>query len=201
MEVKRINNYHDSRFSQKVLNQHGCFEIGEALFEVEIISNHEAIVRGTDSSLFEMVIESFRYYNPHIYLYYDEYQTRIKQYEKVLPFWISLKEIQPSQFYVDQEKVAAVSNFIQREEDIIVQVVKDKQRYIAVDGHTRLYYAAKYQFSKVKAILCEKEDYLDDFVKEAMKRGIQTPQDLILLPHLEYEKQWKQYCEQYFSKK
>lgn len=36
--VNRINTYTDSRFSKKVLNQHGAFLIGDEPYEVEIVS-------------------------------------------------------------------------------------------------------------------------------------------------------------------
>ena len=41
MNIKRINTYDDKRFSQKVLNQHGCFLVEEEPYEVEIISDFE----------------------------------------------------------------------------------------------------------------------------------------------------------------
>lgn len=34
--VNRINTYTDSRFSKKVLNQHGAFLIGDEPYEVEL---------------------------------------------------------------------------------------------------------------------------------------------------------------------
>lgn len=46
MEIRRINNYSDSRFSEKVLKQHGAFEAD--------------------------VIEEFRYYAEHITKFYNE---------------------------------------------------------------------------------------------------------------------------------
>ena len=45
MEIRRIDAYQDSRFSQKVLYQHGCFLVDESPYEVEIISNREPLLR------------------------------------------------------------------------------------------------------------------------------------------------------------
>ena len=41
--VNRINTYTDSRFSKKVLNQHGAFLIGDEPYEVEIVSKTDEI--------------------------------------------------------------------------------------------------------------------------------------------------------------
>lgn len=197
MEIKRINSYIDSRFSLNCLLQHGCFEIDGEPYEIEICSEAEAVVRGENRSYFPELIEEFRFYTPHIYIFYDREHQIIKQYEKPLLFEVDLDDIQPSQFYVDNDKVGAVATFIKDSKDIIVQVVKYNDRYISLDGHTRLFYAYKAGFKKVKAISAETDASIYDFVNEAIKREIHTPKDLILLKHEEYEEKWNRYCEEY----
>ena len=64
--VNRINTYTDSRFSKKVLNQHGAFLIGDEPYEVEIVSKTDAIIRGKNPNFYESVIENFRFYAEHI---------------------------------------------------------------------------------------------------------------------------------------
>lgn len=46
MEIKRINTYKDKRFSTHVLKQRGCFLTDDDLYEVEIIRDYEAMVKG-----------------------------------------------------------------------------------------------------------------------------------------------------------
>ena len=201
MNIKRINTYDDKRFSQKVLNQHGCFLVEEEPYEIEIISDFEAIVRGKVSAVYPAVIEDFLFFTPHITIFYNENHEIVKEYPKAELLELSLDDIQPSQFYVDQDKIDAVSAFIDKWEDIIIQVSKYQDRYISLDGHTRLYYAVLQNFKTVRAVLAETDDYIMDFVEEAVKRGIQTPKDLILLSHTEYEEKWNKYCDEYFSNK
>ena len=112
-----------------------------------------------------------------------------------------MNELQPSQFYADKEKIAAVSTFINKGEDIIIQVSKYRDRYISLDGHTRLYYAVLQGFEKVRAVLTETDDCIYDFVEEAKKRGIYAPKDLILVSHEEYVEKWNKYCDEYFRSK
>ena len=64
MEIKRINSYDDNRFSQTVLHQHGCFLVDEKPYEVEIISDYEAIICGEDQTVYSEIIEEFRFYTP-----------------------------------------------------------------------------------------------------------------------------------------
>ena len=201
MNIKRINTYDDKRFSQKVLNQHGCFLVEEEPYEIEIISDFEAIVRGKDSAVYPAVIEEFLFFTPHITIFYNENHEIVKQYPRAELLELSLDDIQPSQFYVDRDKVAAVSTFIDRGEDIIVQVSKYQDRYISLDGHTRLYYAVLQGFTSVRAVLAETDDCILDFVEEAIKRGIRTPKELVLLSHEEYKEKWNKYCDEYFSNK
>jgi len=138
MEIKRINTYTDSRFSQAALNQHGCF-----------------LVDG----------------------------------------------IQPSQFFVDEDKLSAISSFIQKETDIIIQIIPYQDRYVSVDGHTRLYYASMKGWHMIRAVISESEDWVHRFVKEAGRRGIHKPDDLVLLKHEEYEEKWNQFCEELLKEK
>ncbi len=201
MNIRRINSYTDLRFSQKVLNQHGCFLVDEEPYEIEILSDFEAVVRGKDSSVYLAVIEEFLFFTPHITLFYNEKQEIVKQYKEAELLTLSLGEIQPSQFYVDKDKVDAISTFIDKGDDIIIQVSKYQDRYISLDGHTRLYYAVLREFETVRAVLAETDECIMDFVEEAVKRGIRTPKDLILLSHEEYEEKWNKYCDEYFSNK
>jgi len=201
MDIRRINSYTDVRFSQKVLNQHGCFLVNGEPYEIEIISDYEAIVRGNDSTVYPAIIEEFLFFTPHITMFYNEKHEIVKQYKKAELLTLSLGEIQPSQFYVDKDKIAAVSTFLDKEEDIIIQVSKYQDRYISLDGHTRLYYAVLKGFETVRAVLAETDEYIMDFVEEAKKRGIYKPKDLVLLSHEEYEEKWNKYCDEYFSNK
>ena len=112
-----------------------------------------------------------------------------------------MKDIQPSQFYVDADKVSAVSTFLRSGDDIIIQVLKDGSRYISLDGHTRLYYAVSMGWRYVRAVEEVSGDYIYGFVEEASKRNVFTPYDLPMIPHEEYEIRWNKFCDDFFSGK
>lgn len=199
MKIKRINTYHDPRFSQTALNQHGCFLAEDEPYEIEILSDHEAVIRGREEAVFPAVIEEFRFYAPHITVFYDERRKIVSHFPPVRLLDLSLKEIQPSQFFVDEEKVAAVSTFVSCGEDIIIQVLRHGDRYISLDGHTRLYYAVSMGWDRVRAVEDESGDYIYGFVEEAQRRNVFSPYDLPAIPHEAYEVKWNTFCDDYFA--
>lgn len=199
MEIQRINTYTDERFSREALMQHGCFLVNDAPYEVNIISDFEAIVLGEKTEINQKVIEEFRFYAPHITKFYDQDGKVIREYPRVQLLSIPLDQIQPSQFYVDADKIEAVRTFIQRPWDIVIQVLPFEGRYISLDGHTRLYYAAMNGWNFVRAVIESADDWVYSFVEEAKKRNIWTPKDMERISHEEYEEKWNRFCDIFFA--
>ena len=199
MEIKRINSYDDNRFPQTVLNQHGCFLADGMPYEVEIISDYEAVISGVDQAVYAEIIEEFRFYTPHITRFYDRGGQIVKEYPRAPLLTLRLDQIQPSQFFVDADKIAAISSIIHKPEDIVIQVLTNEDRYISLDGHTRLYYAVMKGWECVRAVVESSDDWVYKFVTEAQKRGIYTPKEMTLVSHDEYEEKWNRFCDQFFE--
>ena len=199
MEIKRINTYDDNRFSQIVLYQHGCFLVDGQPYEMEIISDYEAIISGVDQAVYAEIIEEFRFYTPHITRFYDRDGQIIKEYPRAQLLTLCLDQIQPSQFFVAEDKIAAISSFIHKPQDIIIQVLPSEDRFISLDGHTRLYYAVMKGWECVRAVVESSDDWVYKFVTEAQKRGIYTPKEMTLVSHDEYEEKWNRFCDQFFE--
>lgn len=199
MSIERINNYCDPRFSQSVLNQHGTYLVDGKPYEIEIISDYEAQVRGAKSDAISELIEEFRFNAPQITRFLSESGEVLFERTHENTITLSIEEIQPSQFYIDEEKLNAVGTFLNKAEDIIIQVAPYEGGYVSLDGHTRLYYAVINGWTQVRAIVCEVDDWVRDFVTEAKKRGIFSPTNLILLPHTEYTEKWDRFCADFFA--
>ena len=200
MEIERINLYYDERFSKKVLLQHGCFLVDRnSPYEVEIISDFEAVIRGEDRSLYPEMIERFRFYAPQIIKFLDTDGKLVAEYPQAQLLAVHMDQIQPSQFFVDEDKIAAVSTFIREAQVIIIQVLPYDGRYISLDGHTRLYYAVMKGWSQVRAVIASSDDWVYKFVEEAKKRGITTPKGMSLVRHIEYEEKWNRLCDEFFA--
>lgn len=201
MKIQRINSYDDSRFSQTALLQHGCFLIDGEPYEVEILSDSEALLRGKNPAVYDALMDEFRFYAPHITIFHSAEGQLLRSFPPAQLLTLSVEQIQPSQFYVDEEKVAAVASFLQKPEDVILPVLPHEGRYISLDGHSRLYYALSQGWTTVRAVIDCAGDYIFDFVAEAKKRGILSPRDLQLLRHADYEEKWHRYCDEYFQQK
>lgn len=198
-DIKRIDSYEDERFSKTALQQHGAYLVDDSPYEIVITSRNKAVVNGADNRLFDSLIEEFRYHAPHITEFVDRQGRQIKSFPPDDIVEIKLDSIQPSQFYIDEEKLNAIAAFIKTPEDVIVQVIKWNDRYISLDGHTRLFYADKSGFAYVKAVIVDDEDWVWDFVREANARNIYKVSDMTLLPHDEYEIKWNQFCRDFFA--
>lgn len=200
MEIQRINSYVDKRFSEKVLLQHGCFLADDIPYEVEIISDHEAIIRGENKHIYQEIIENFRFFTPHITKFYNMDGQLVREYPQEQLLNICLDEIQPSQFFIDEDKIDAVSTFIQKTQDIIIQVLRFEGRYISLDGHTRLYYAVMKEWRVVRAVVIEAlDEWAIRFAEEARKRKIFTPKDMVMVCHSEYEEKWNRFCDDFLA--
>lgn len=199
MEIKRINSYDDNRFSQTVLHQHGCFLVDGKPYEVEIISDYEAIISGVDQAMYAEIIEEFRFFTPHITRFYDRDGQIVNEYPPAQLLTLRLDQIQPSQFFVDEDKIAAISSFVHKPQDIIIQVLPNEERFISLDGHTRLYYAVMKGWERVRAVVESSDDWVYKFVIEAQKRGIYTPEEMTLVSHDEYEEKWNRFCDDFFA--
>ena len=199
IQISRIDSYDDDRFSKKVLRQHGAFIVNKSMvYEVEIISQNEAIIRG-NPRFYKEVIGEFRFFSYHITKFYDEERNIVIEFEDVPMINVSIDRIQPSQFYVDSAKKIAVESFINTEGNVIIPLVEYGDRYISMDGHTRLCVAIEKNFKSVKGIIVEGDEWLYKFVEEAIKRNVRTPYDLELLNHEDYDIKWNRFCDEFFA--
>ena len=96
-------------------------------------------------------------------------------------------------------KKAAVSDFINNPQDIVIPLVKRNGNYVSLDGHTRLSVAIDRGFKCVKGFITDGGNWVDVFVNEAMKRGIKTPYDMKVLEHEEYDVKWNKFCDELFE--
>ena len=199
MEIQRIDTYDEHRFSHTVLHQHGCFLVDGAPYEVEIISDYEAVVCGENQAAYTEIINEFRFYAPHITQFYDKGGQIIREYPRSQLLTLYLDQVQPSQFLVDADKIAAISTFVQKPQDIIIQVLPHENRFISLDGHTRLYYAVMKGWKYVRAVVETSDHWVYKFVAEAQNRGVYTPKDMHLVSHAEYEEQWLHFCDNLFA--
>lgn len=195
MFVERVNDYTDERFQKEILNQHGAFLIEESPYSVKIVSLHKAVISGKDPSLFEKVIETFRYYAEHITVFIDEQGNIVKKYPDVKLFPVNLFDIQPSQLFVNENKLEAVSTFVNTSEDVVIPLMENEGEYISLDGHTRMKAAELKGIETVYGLRSHDEDYGIDFSRIAKRKKITSIKDVKVLNDEDYDREWIQLCE------
>ena len=200
-EIQRIDKYNDERFSETVLYQHGAFLADGLPCEVEITGAETAVVRCENREYVAPLLEEFRFFAEHICRFYDEQGKLLAEFPPVKCFTLRLDDIQPSQFYVDEEKIQAVRTFLMKPEDIVIPVISHDGRYVSLDGHTRLAAAIDAGYDTVLGFFSEFDNSILDFVVEAQRRGIFSPYDLQCVSHEEYEVVWNQFCDEFFAQK
>lgn len=106
---------------------------------MEVISDHEATIRGENQTVYTAVAEEFRFYTPHITRFYDRDGKIVKEYPPVQVLTLRLEQIQPSQFFVDADKIEAVRSFIHTPQDIIFRCFQTRIvsfRWMGIPGYT-----------------------------------------------------------------
>lgn len=199
-EIKRIDRYDDKRFSKKILQQHGAFIIdGNVPCSVEITGADTALIHCNNPRYYVLLINEFRFYAEHIVKFYDESGALIKEFPSVEIFDVVLNGIQPSQFFVDEDKINAVKNFVNCPDDIIIPLQRLDGKCVSLDGHTRLALAVQRGYNSVKAFISQSDVNIAAFVSEAQKRGILSPLHLKVVSHSEYDILWNKFCDDFFA--
>lgn len=200
MEIQRIDGYEDPRFSQDVLAQHGAFVCDGECFGFEIIGKNHAIIHSKSIEVPDILIDEFRFYAEHIDCFYNDKGQLIKQFNPVELFAIDLRQIHPSQFFVDEDKVRAVSSFIHSTHELILPLTLISGKYVSLDGHSRMVAAIQKGISHAMGYLTPPGDYIEAFVQEAKARMVFSPYDLKALSHADYQVQWDKFCDDFFSR-
>lgn len=200
--AKRIDDYKNLDINQNICNQHGVFRMNDnTLATVEIISQDSAVVQLENNECLNELIEEFRFYAEHITHFYNKKLELLKEFPHKNLIEIDIFELQPSQFFVNEDKVNAVSSFVNSSKDVVIPIIKKDEMIIVLDGHTRLYAASMKGIKTVFVFDTETDQYIYDFVEEAQRRNIKNVSDLKRLSHEDYEKEWYSYCDNYFKDK
>lgn len=199
--VRRVDGYADSRYPSQALAAHCAFEAEGKPAWATILSYHTAMLHGAYEGALEEIVQEFRFFAGHITRFVDEEGKLLWQCAPVSLRRVPLMQLQPSQFFVDAQKLSAVQSFIHKGDDVILPVFSRGDRLVTMDGHTRLYAAWLLGAQTVQVYEHSVDKTLLLFVQEARDRGVFAVSDLTVLPHEEYEIAWNRYCDAFFAQK
>ncbi len=203
MDIKRINTYDDVRFSSDVLAEHGAFVIDNKYpCSFKITNEKSARVEYHDYTCIAPIIDFFRFFAEHITVFYDTNGRKIAEFPQIETRIMRIDELQPSQFFVDTDKLKAVSSFVKSTEDMFIPIAFYEKigRYISLDGHTRLYFAQQQGIKNVRVFITDPPESIYDFADEAINRGVKKVSDMEVLPHDEYDIRWNKFCDDFFQR-
>lgn len=201
MKIQRIDSYVDNRFEEVVLKQHGAFLIDDTYpCQFFICDMGSAIIDCHDECNIGEIIDAFRFYAKHIRKFYAKDGRLLKSYDDVELIKIGIDKLQPSQFYVNREKLNAIRCWAKDPEHFIVPILKHENELILLDGHTRLYMAKMLNIAEVYAYEDDSNNDIWGFVAEARRRNIYTVHDIALVSSADYELLWHKFCDDYFHR-
>lgn len=170
-------------------------------YDFEIMNHKEAILHTKAELCPKEVIEEFLFYSGFIsqiktvngeFIYHQPPKNVMKQ---------PLDCIQPSQLYVNEEKLKRLLTWINDPRDIIVPVIQLNEQYVSIDGHTRLKAAELLGFHEIYIYLDDFEVYIEDFVHFCQNEQKYSIYDLSIISDEEYQIKWCTFCEAYFKER
>ena len=184
-------------FSESELNHGACCFFSEDrtckyFFEIK---GQEAILHANTGMYTAEVIDEFLFYSGFITLIKTPDGDVLLEKATVEPRMFEVSKIQPSQFYISDEKLARCKRWITGPEDIHIPVVIKDGICISLDGHTRLRAAIDLGYPSVYVYPDECDEVIFRFVAEAVKRNITSVYDMEIVGSEEYKAKWDGFCD------
>ncbi len=177
-----------STFSEEALALSNCYRlIADKTYEYEFkIIKNTAIIKTTNLTYIEAVVEEFRKTNKYINIFKTMDGNFYKEYDPIPTFKLPINIIQISKFFLNQTKIANLEKYFNPEECYLpVQIIDDE--YVLLDGHHRLYTAKENYFKMVNVYLDEiTNDAIYDMVYVAKEKNLKNINDAIILADEEY---------------
>ncbi|MCL2415285.1 MAG: hypothetical protein FWD01_00570 [Defluviitaleaceae bacterium] len=166
------------------------------LFE---ISGQEAILHTKTDKYLQQAIDEFIFYSGFIVLIKDAKDGILLEREVATQLH-KIAKIQPSQFYISEQKLKDCKKWIKSPQDIFVPItISEDGKTIALDGHTRIRAALDLGYDSIFVYEEETGKYIFDFADETMRRGINCVADMEIISAEEYQEKWHKFCDDFFD--
>lgn len=201
--MKIIKTYDDKFYKEKSRLLGNCFNVleGKNVYHYEfIIKNDLATILTDNIKYINEVIDEFRLYNLYISKFKTKDNSFYKAFDQIQTFKLPISIIQPSQFFINEDKLNNLDLYYDIDEIYIpVAIINDE--YVALDGHHRIYLAHINNKKMVNVYLDNYDDSIHDFVYFSKEQNIKNIKDMKILNNTEYIELWDGFCNQYFQLK
>lgn len=157
----------------------------------------EAEIKSNTMYYLEDVIEEFRFFNAVIHTFHFQGKI-IKSYEPKAILRLPISILQPSQFFIDEGKLANIDAYM-LEEEIYLPVALIDDEYVLLDGHTRAYSLYSNSQRMVNCYFDTYDESIKEFVYLAKEQNILNVSQMEILTSEEYKIQWHGFCDAFFK--
>jgi len=201
MKIIRAEKSDIDIFSESELGFGACCFFGEDktckyFFEIK---KREATLHANTDQHISQAIEEFLFYSGFITAVKDKDGRVLATRTPSEPYPLEIAEIQPSQFYINEKKLADCKKWMKSPEDIFIPIAAKDGKIISLDGHTRMRAAIDLGYASVLVYQDEHDEHVFHFSNEAINRQINSVLDMELLSDEDYALKWDKFCDDYFE--
>ena len=160
----------------------------------------EATIFTNTNQHINQAIQEFLFYSSFIATIKDKEGSIILTRTPNKPYLFEISKIQPSQFYINENKLERCKKWIKNPGDILIPIVIKENKVISLDGHTRLKAALDFGYTSIFVYPDEYDDSIFYFVDEAIKRQINSVSDMEIVCNDDYMQKWDKFCDDLLGK-
>lgn len=203
MEIKRAEPGNTNIFPAEKLRYGGCCfysDNRECTYFFDI-KGREAVLYADKPLYLDDVINEFLFYSNFVKRIYNPSGRLLHVNAAAALTRIRITDIQPSQFFINEQKLANCMTWITSFSDVYIPVAAVNGQIVALDGHTRLRAAWDLGYTHVYAYQDDSGGYIKDFADEAVRRGIRNILGMEIVSDENYRLKWHKYCDDFFADK
>lgn len=201
MDIVRAGFGDTDIFTQEQLNCGACCFYTESreyryFFD---INGREAILYADSQQYIDKVIDEFLFYSGFISCVKDADGRMLRKTNEHKMKLLEITQIQPSQFYINERKLASCKPWIKSQTDVMIPLAAINGKTVSLDGHTRMRAALDLGYESVYVYDDDYDEYITYFVNEAVRRNILSVSDMEIVDDNEYKLKWHKFCDDFFE--
>lgn len=187
MEIRKEK--YDTYYSEEARILGRCYNVikDDKIYHYEFQTNkNKATILCDSLGYIEEVVEEFYNNNLNIYEYTTPDGSFYKSYDPVFTFKLPLSILQPTQVFLNQERLKQLKAFVDIENLFIpVQIIDDE--YIVLGKHHLLYLAMQEEYKMVEVYIQNATNKQKELLYLAKEQNIKRMEDMHIIPQDEYE--------------
>ena len=153
-------------------------------YEFEI-DKEEALIKYNSILHIKEAINFFRTFNMQIHVFYNKDRSFYMAFDKVFTFKLPLNILQPSKFFIDDDKLKACEKHLENQKITLPVTIIDDE-YVLLDGHARARYLMDNDYKMVDVYMANEKEFTREYVYIAKENNLFKISQMQILSHEEY---------------